>query len=266
MHNFNVFHNDLQFKACNHAYRLQFTVGTTLREKEFADIPKFEYAFKKFSEILVGDFHADLLVDIIGVVDQMVFSQTQASLKKIIFNIRDSSGDVITCTLWESHAMKFFNCYNNFTVSELMIVLLTHARDKEGQGKYPSTVSNSWCGSKILIDDEIPDYQKYKDSFATLTLSCDSLSQGNNELSQYSNLSDDDRFFYKAEVKSFSEIAALTSAKEITCVTIGTTAMFIVGKQREYYGGCSKCTKKADLKDVSFTCKCGTYNLSSTPS
>ncbi|XP_019427045.1 PREDICTED: uncharacterized protein LOC109335358 [Lupinus angustifolius] len=138
MHNFNVFHNDLQFKACNHAYILQFTT------------------------------------DIIGVVDKMVFSQTQASLKKVIFNLIGSSGDVITCTFLESHAMKFFNCYNNFTI-----------------GKYPPTVSNSWCGSKILIDDEIPDYQKYKDSFATLILSCDSLSQGNSQLSQYFNLSND---------------------------------------------------------------------------
>ncbi|XP_019416144.1 PREDICTED: replication protein A 70 kDa DNA-binding subunit-like [Lupinus angustifolius] len=165
MHNFNVFHNDLQFKACNHAYILQFTTGTTLREKEFADIPQFQYDFKKFSEILAGHFNVDLLVDIISVVDKMIFSQTQASLKKVIFNLRDSSGDVITCTLWESHAMKFFNCYNNFTIGEPLIVLLTHERVKEGQGKYPPSVSNSWCGSKILIGDEIPDYQKYKDRY-----------------------------------------------------------------------------------------------------
>ncbi|XP_019450629.1 PREDICTED: uncharacterized protein LOC109352901 [Lupinus angustifolius] len=132
-----------------------------------------------------------------------------------------------------------------------MIVLLTHARVKEGQGKYLPTVSNSWCGSKILIDDEILDYLKYKDSFVTFSLSCDSLSQGNTQLSQYSNLSDDDRFMYKAE--------------EITCVTIGTTAMFIIGKQGWYYDGCLKCTKKVDVKDEPFTCKCGTYNLSSTP-
>ncbi|XP_019436881.1 PREDICTED: uncharacterized protein LOC109343166 isoform X1 [Lupinus angustifolius] len=161
--------------------------------------------------------------------------------------------------------MKFFNCYNNFTIGEPMIVVLTHARVKEGQGKYPPTVSNSWCGSKILIDDEIPDYLKYKDSFATFSLSCDSLSQGNTQLSQYSNLSNDDRFMYKAEVKTLSQIAALTSAEEITCVTIGTTAMFIIGKQGWYYDGCLKCTKKVDVKDGPFTCKCGTYNLSSTP-
>ncbi|XP_019436907.1 PREDICTED: uncharacterized protein LOC109343176 [Lupinus angustifolius] len=57
----------------------------------------------------------------------------------------------------------------------------------------------------------------------------------------------------------------LMDCKEITCVTIGTTAMFIVGKQGWYYDGCLKCTKKVDVKDKPFTCKRGTYNLSSTP-
>ncbi|XP_019457533.1 PREDICTED: uncharacterized protein LOC109357934 [Lupinus angustifolius] len=90
MYNFNVFHNDLQFKACNHAYRMQFTVDTTLRDKEFPEIPQFEFVFKKFADILAGNFESDLLVDIIGAIDKMVFSQTQASLKKVIFNLKDS--------------------------------------------------------------------------------------------------------------------------------------------------------------------------------
>ncbi|KAF1885841.1 hypothetical protein Lal_00042715 [Lupinus albus] len=80
------------------------------------------------------------------------------------------SGDVISCTLWEAHAMKFYNYYNNQPIVQPLIILLTNARVKEGQGdgtntscvsfkesNYPRTVSNSWCGSKLLIDEEIPD-------------------------------------------------------------------------------------------------------------
>ncbi|KAF1887718.1 hypothetical protein Lal_00023725 [Lupinus albus] len=92
-------------------------------------------------------------------------------------------------------------------------------------GKYPPVVSNSWCGI---------DYEKCQESFSTLSLSCDTLSQGNSQLSQYSNLSDDDRFMYKAEVKTISEIAALTSSE------------------------------KVEVKDDPFTCKCGSYNTGST--
>ncbi|KAF1872472.1 hypothetical protein Lal_00016771, partial [Lupinus albus] len=145
-----------------------------LRRKTFPifDIPEVEYDFKKYGEILAGNFQADLLV-----------------------------------------------------------------------GKYPPTVSNSWCGSKILIDEEILVLQKYKDS-----LSCDTMSQSTCQLSQYTNLSDDNRFMYKVE--------------KIICVTVGTTAMFIVGKHGWYYG-CIKCPKKAEFKDGPFTCKCGAYNQNS---
>ncbi|KAF1862839.1 hypothetical protein Lal_00040108 [Lupinus albus] len=179
MHNFNVMHNDIQFKACDHVYRMQFTAGTTLKQREFPDIPEWEYDFKKFGDILDGNGRNDLLI-----------------------------------------------------------------------GKYPHSISNSWCGSKILIGEEIPNIDKYKQS-----LSCDTLSHSNSQMSQYSNLSDDERFMYKAEVKSITEISAITSSEEITCVTVGTTGMFVVGKHGWYYEGCTKCTKKTDVKDGPFTCK-----------
>ncbi|KAE9610945.1 putative nucleic acid-binding protein [Lupinus albus] len=56
MHNFNVLRNDLQFKACDHVYRMQFTAGTTIKQREFPDIPELEYDFKKFSDIISGNF------------------------------------------------------------------------------------------------------------------------------------------------------------------------------------------------------------------
>ncbi|KAE9612272.1 putative nucleic acid-binding protein [Lupinus albus] len=73
----------------------------------------------------------------------MIFSQTQTTLKKVVLNLRDSSGDLLTCTLWESHAIKFLNCYNNQLSGKTMVMILTHARVKEGQGKYPPSLINS---------------------------------------------------------------------------------------------------------------------------
>ncbi|KAE9603804.1 putative nucleic acid-binding protein [Lupinus albus] len=165
MHNFNVMHNDIQFKACDHVYRMQFTAGTTLKQREFPDIPEWEYDFKKFGDILDGNGRNDLLIDIIGAFDKVIFSQTQGNLKKVVFSLKDFSGDFINYTLWESHATKFEKHYNNHCNVEPMIILLTHARIKEGQGKYPHSISNSWCGSKILIGEEIPNIDKYKQRY-----------------------------------------------------------------------------------------------------
>ncbi|KAE9605010.1 hypothetical protein Lalb_Chr10g0092601 [Lupinus albus] len=121
MHNFNVLRNDLHFKACDHVYRMQFTAGTTLKQREFPDILELEYDFKKFSDIISGNFRSDLLIDfcfpllldVIGVFYKLIFSQTQSNLKKVIFSMKDFCGDVISCTLWEAHAIKFLNYYNN---------------------------------------------------------------------------------------------------------------------------------------------------------
>ncbi|KAF1872128.1 hypothetical protein Lal_00033782, partial [Lupinus albus] len=143
MHNFNVLRNDLLFKACDHLFRMQFTAGTTLKQREFLDIPELEYDFKKFSDIISGNFWSDLLIDVIGVYDKLIFSQTQSNLKK-------------------AHAIKFLSFYNNLPSLQPLVILLTNARVKEDQGNYPPTVSNSWSGSKLLIDEEITNFQKYK--------------------------------------------------------------------------------------------------------
>ncbi|KAF1865264.1 hypothetical protein Lal_00004638 [Lupinus albus] len=42
MHNFNVMRNDLHYKVCDHLYRMQFTPSTTLKQREFPDIPELE--------------------------------------------------------------------------------------------------------------------------------------------------------------------------------------------------------------------------------
>ncbi|KAF1869381.1 hypothetical protein Lal_00022691 [Lupinus albus] len=62
MHNFDVMLNDLQFKACDHLYRMQFTTSTTVQKIIYHDIPHFEYDFKKFGEILADNFRSYLLI------------------------------------------------------------------------------------------------------------------------------------------------------------------------------------------------------------
>ncbi|KAF1888822.1 hypothetical protein Lal_00036864 [Lupinus albus] len=171
---------------------MQFTAGTTLKQREFPDILELEYDFKKFSDIISGNFRSDLLIDVIGVFYKLIFSQTQSNLKKVIFSMKDFCGDVISCTLWEAHAIKFLNYYNN----------------------QPSL-------HRILPEREL------------------------------SRL---------GEKWHFGDVET-----DMTCVTVGTTTMFVVGRQGWYYDGCGKCTKKADVKDGPFTCKCGHFNQISIP-
>ncbi|KAE9604399.1 putative nucleic acid-binding protein [Lupinus albus] len=60
--NFYVIPNDLQFKSRHHLYRIQFHGSTTIGRIEYPAIPPTQYDFKKFPEILSGNFRTHLLI------------------------------------------------------------------------------------------------------------------------------------------------------------------------------------------------------------
>ncbi|KAE9621998.1 putative nucleic acid-binding protein [Lupinus albus] len=101
------------------------------------------------------------IVEIIGVVEyKSIFSQTETKLKKVTFDLIDFCGDIITCNLWHSLAMKFINYYKKRRNGEPMIILLTNAKVKKAKGCSSSIVlifnfmkyivSSSCCGSKLF--------------------------------------------------------------------------------------------------------------------
>ncbi|KAE9602130.1 putative nucleic acid-binding protein [Lupinus albus] len=123
------------------------------------------------------------IVEIIGVVEyKSIFSQTETKLKKVTFDLIDFCGDIITCNLWHSLAMKFINYYKKRRNGEPMIILLTNAKVKKAKGDCPTIVSSSWCGSKLLIGEEINDIAKYKQRFSSLPLWFDQFSEGQCQL------------------------------------------------------------------------------------
>ncbi|KAF1874082.1 hypothetical protein Lal_00033042 [Lupinus albus] len=106
MQNFDVMLNDCEFKACDHLYRMEFNANTIVERLICPAIPLFEYEFKKFAEIVAGQFSSDC----------------------------------------------------------------------------PTIVSSSWCGSKLLIGEEINDIAKYKQRFSSLPLWFDQFSEGQRQL------------------------------------------------------------------------------------
>ncbi|KAE9607701.1 putative nucleic acid-binding protein [Lupinus albus] len=60
--NFYVIPNNLEFKSCHYLYRIQFHGNTTVGRIEYPAIPPTQYDFKKFAEILSGNFQTPLLI------------------------------------------------------------------------------------------------------------------------------------------------------------------------------------------------------------
>ncbi|RZC28975.1 hypothetical protein D0Y65_000807, partial [Glycine soja] len=89
MHNFKVVKNDGQFRVCEHEYKLFFIGVTVVREADLHELPFKEFRFVEFANVVAGNFVAGLLVDIIGVVDQVVFRRVSSKNTRVVFRMKD---------------------------------------------------------------------------------------------------------------------------------------------------------------------------------
>ncbi|KHN18120.1 hypothetical protein glysoja_020893, partial [Glycine soja] len=163
MHNFKVVKNDGQFRVCEHEYKLFFIGVTVVREADLHELPFKEFRFVEFANVVAGNFVAGLLVDIIGVLDQVVYRHVSSKNTRVVFRMKDLSGEILSCTLWENYCMQFLSYLNERGNDGPMVIILTHARIKDAQGSYPASVSNSFKASKLLINDPILEIQEFKE-------------------------------------------------------------------------------------------------------
>ncbi|KAL2977312.1 hypothetical protein AAZX31_13G059600 [Glycine max] len=202
MHNFKVVKNDGQFRVCEHEYKLVFIGVTVVREADLHELPFKEFRFVEFGN--VGNFVAGLLVDIIGVVDQVLFRHVSSKNTRVVFRMKDLSGEILSCTLWENYCMQFLSYLNERGNDGLIVIILTHARIKD-----------------VLLDlgVEVSPVLPPGD-------------QESSQVSGGSQLSLKDAFLSKAKVKTISEINGIS--EDVVCVTVGTISKIVMDNHSWY--------------------------------
>ncbi|KAH1162008.1 hypothetical protein GLYMA_01G071100v4 [Glycine max] len=148
MHNFKVVKNDGQFRVCEHEYKLFFIGVTVVREADLHELPFKEFRFVEFANVVAGNFVSGLLVDIIGVVDQVVFRHNcifhfaWCLCLSYPYEVMDVmlflcySGEILSCTLWENYCAQFLSYLNERGDDGPMVIILTHARIKDAQVEF----------------------------------------------------------------------------------------------------------------------------------
>ncbi|XP_058733752.1 uncharacterized protein LOC131605411 [Vicia villosa] len=201
MQNFKVGKNDFAFKSTNHTYKL-------LKE--------------------------DLIGGITDITQTQVYGDN--SKNRIVFSIVDASKTVVQCTLWGQLAVQLYEYYKNNKQASDIVIVIINARVKEAQGGFPVSVSNTWNGTKLLINDlAIEEVKNLKERLG-VDLPLLSSSSVQVEATQNSFYSDYDKFVWKAEIMSLSEITNLQH--ETTCVTVATLDKFDAGQMGWYYDSC----------------------------
>ncbi|KAI5430371.1 hypothetical protein KIW84_034813 [Lathyrus oleraceus] len=163
INNGSVYNNDFQWKVCDHSKKIVLLGGTIMKAIELQNIPPKGYFFKDFGEILQGKCKTDRLEDIIGAVSEINHIQSNTPGKKVVVSVvlKDLKGNCINCNLWEIYGSKFLAYYNDPKNNGAIVILLTHAMVKDGQ------VSNAWSGSKLLINEDIPEIQDFMSKLPT---------------------------------------------------------------------------------------------------
>ncbi|XP_058741717.1 uncharacterized protein LOC131614105 [Vicia villosa] len=208
------------------------------KKAEFPDIPHNYLNIIGLNSIVEGRFQSNVLVDLIGGITDI--SQTQVNgdnnnKNKIVF-----------------FNFQLYDYYKNNKQASDIVIVLINARVKEAQGGFPVSVSNTWNGTKLLINDlAIEEVKNLKERLG-VDLPLLSSSSVQVEATQNSFYSDYDKFVWKAEIMSLSEITNLQH--ETTCVTVATLDKFDAGQMGWYYDGCVECTRSVTAKDGKLKC------------
>ncbi|KAH1256945.1 hypothetical protein GmHk_03G007011 [Glycine max] len=242
MHNFKVMKNDGQFRVCDHQYKLVFTGVTFVRQSDLEDLPFKKYKFVDFTNVIIGLFQPELLVDIIGVVDEVVFHHVGSKSTRVVFKLKD----LRLCCAIDLLTNDFLDYLNESENYVPIIIILTHAQIKEVQGSYPPSVSNSLRAYKLLINEVVFEIEEFRERLSDLGIQVRSVltpgGQGSSQLLGSSQLSSKDAFLSKAEAKTISEI------NNISEVTVSTINRIVMDNHSWCYPACSQCYKKMMLR------------------
>ncbi|KAG5054981.1 hypothetical protein GLYMA_03G121900v4 [Glycine max] len=262
MHNFKVLKNNGQYRVCDHQFKLVFIGVTVVRECVLGDIPFRKYRFAGFADVVAGQFERGLLVDVIGVVEEVVFRQVSGKGRRVVFKLKDLSQQLLSCTLWDDYCLQFVKFLDDYEGDGPITVLLSHCRIKEAQGSYSASINNSFKASKLIINQPVMEIQEFNERLAELGIEprsgFKSHGEGSTQLSGSIQLSSKESFFGKAEAKTIAEIN--TISEEIVCVTVGTITRIVLDNHSWCYTTCIECHKKSDAEMTPFTCVCSKYN------
>ncbi|XP_006595334.1 uncharacterized protein [Glycine max] len=262
MHNFRVSMNDGQFRVCDHPYKLTFIGVMVVRQCELDELPFKNYRFADFSDVIAGQLQSDLLVDIIGVVDEVVFRHISPRSKRVVFKLMNLSNQLLSCTLWDDYYLQFLEYLDQHETERPIIVMLTNARIKEGQGSYPCSISNSLKASKLTINEAVAPIEDFNQKLSELGIEIHSVltrrSQWSSQASGSAQLSSRETFISKSEAKTISEINNL--CEEFVYVTVGTITRIFMDNHSWCYAACIQCHKKTNVYTEPFVCPCGKHN------
>ncbi|KAG4908967.1 hypothetical protein JHK87_055083 [Glycine soja] len=151
--NIKVVDNQSEYKVSSIPYLLYFVKTTSVKEVERPEILANVHVITEIADIIFGIALRHTLVDVVGVIAEVIERKTVNPAYRVTVKLRDNSDVEILMTLWEDYALQLDDVIEkNHFKREPLVLMLTLAKIKdateEGSGSQSQYTSNSQRGDR----------------------------------------------------------------------------------------------------------------------
>ncbi|KAL5137572.1 Replication protein A DNA-binding subunit A [Glycine soja] len=163
--NLRIVDNQSEYRVSPAPYLVYFLKTTSVKEIHRPEIPSNVYLITPFTDIISGLAPRHTLVDIVGVIADLIDVKTVNPPHRMIVRLRDNSNCDILITVWEDYAIQLHDAIDrNLLLQEPLVVMLTLGKIKDAIDKYPLRVRNIKFGSKLYVNANITEIHEFRQS------------------------------------------------------------------------------------------------------
>ncbi|KAH1209853.1 hypothetical protein GmHk_15G044265 [Glycine max] len=267
--NLRIVENQSEYRVSPVPYLVYFLKTTSVKEIHRPEIPSNIYLITPFTDIISGLAPRHTLVDIVGVVADLIDVKTVNPPHRMTVRLRDNSNCDILITVWEDYAIQLHDAIDkNLLLQGPLVVMLTLGKIKDATGvsgvdKYPLSVQNIKFGSKLYVNADITKIHEFRQSLFVPFYSGGIIHDKDGSQSQSSQSNVVEKILQNAQVVSIGEINNLR--QDCYCLTLGTVDEIIIDAPWSY-DSCPNCTTTFDPSKGGSACRsCHTSVIDTVP-
>ncbi|XP_048629918.1 uncharacterized protein LOC106360943 [Brassica napus] len=159
-----------KYKPTNLGYKMNITNDTVFADSDLTDDSSF-LSLASYNEILDGSVDTKCLIDIIGqaidIGEVQIIQVHNEDRKRILFRLRDNSGNSLACCLWGRYAEKIEH-HREKHVGEDIVCLLRLAKISEFGGEVQ--ITNAFDASLLDLNPTMAEALDFKEKLKNMDL------------------------------------------------------------------------------------------------
>ncbi|RZC09302.1 hypothetical protein D0Y65_015870 [Glycine soja] len=158
--NIKVVDNHSEYKVSTISFLVYLVKTTSMKEAEHSEIPPNVHVITQFVDIIVEVALHDTLVDVVGVVVDVIERKIVNPTYRVTVKLRENIDDEMIMIVWEEYALQLDDAIEkNHFVRKSLVVMLTLANIKDPKGS--STMHDAQKGLQCVAE---PWYQYLRDN------------------------------------------------------------------------------------------------------